>query len=131
MNYKTIMICAVIGTSMQSAWAMDANQNANDNNKPVEISEIAQLAAAMAAAFKGLETTIVEDLREIRKDLREVRQDLKTTIVEDVREVRKDLREIRQDLNTINGGNLQLQEDLKAINAQQQKLIDAFGKKIE
>jgi outer membrane receptor for monomeric catechols len=62
MNYKTMVLCAVIGTSMQNAWGMNEDNTAlkpNGQNNPMlkpEASDTAQLAAKL----KELEETLAE-----------------------------------------------------------------------
>jgi hypothetical protein len=106
MNYKTMLLCAVIGASMQSAWGMDGdvprvlarsnsdddlissfsskpNQNPNQNSnsnaivKP-EISDTARLAAAMEVLGKNMERMAIaqESQAKLQKDIIEGQKEL-------------------------------------------------------
>jgi hypothetical protein len=61
MNYKTMMMCAVIGTLMLNAWGME--QEWNGNNNPIvkpESSEIAQLKKEVAELQQKVKTADIQ-----------------------------------------------------------------------
>jgi|GEM_PF-2704419 hypothetical protein len=61
MNYKTIIICALLAGSMQHARGMDRSCPPNDNNNNKEVSNDARLATALEMN-KKMETLIQNEL---------------------------------------------------------------------
>jgi chromosome segregation ATPase len=101
MNYKTILMCAVIGASIQNAWGMQRHPNGaptqSQPSAPVAsqdpqlfeaelLEKMLEIRAALRAALNGLSN----DVRDIHESVREIHND--------VRDIRESVREIHNDV---------------------------------